>query len=123
MSKVRYGLQLLGKVRTVSTDPLSKELEDIQLVQNKLVRLLNGKSLSDKVRTSLLLENINMCSINQIHAQLKLLDIWKSFVDDKSNILRIEKVQSYAQGSKTRSGTAVNLVETKTTTQCKIIQE
>ena len=55
-----------------------------------------------------------MCSINQIHAQSKLLDIWKSFNDDKNNVLKIEKVQSYAQGSKTRSCTALNLVETKT---------
>ena len=114
MSKVRYGLQLLGKVRITDSDPVNKELEDIQIVQNRLVRTLNGKRLSDKIRTSVLLTNINMLSINQTHAQIKLLEIWKSFNDTKNNILRVEKVKSYEQGSRTRSGTALNLVEIRT---------
>ena len=79
MSKVRYGLQLLGRVRISDSDTLNKELEDIQLVQNRLVRILNNKRISDRIRTSVLLSNVNMASINQTHAQIKLLEIWKSF--------------------------------------------
>ena len=52
MSKVRYGLQQLGKVRIAETDPLNKELEDIQIVHNKLVRLMNDKRLADKIVSS-----------------------------------------------------------------------
>ena len=55
-----------------------------------------------------------MC-INQTHAQIKLLEIWKSFKDEKDNILKIDIVKSYEQGSRTRLGTALNLVELKTT--------
>ena len=42
-SKLRYGLQLLGKVRTCQTDPTSKEFGDIQVIQNKMMRFLEGK--------------------------------------------------------------------------------
>ena len=73
MSKVRYGLQLLGRVRISDTDTVNKELEDIQLVQNRLVRILNDKRISDRIRTSVLLANVNMASINQTHAQINFL--------------------------------------------------
>ena len=90
------------------------DLDAIQLVQNKLARPSNNKRLSDKVSTKILLQNINIDSINQTHAQIKLTEIWKSFKDENSNILKITKVKSYEQGSRTRSGTALNLVELKT---------
>ena len=56
-----------------------------------------------------------MASINQTHAQIKILEIWKSFKDDQANVLKIVKVKSYEQGSKTRSGSALTLTEHKTT--------
>ena len=39
---------------------------------------LNGKKISDKISTKVLLNNINMLSANQINAQIKLLEFWKS---------------------------------------------
>ena len=78
------------------------------------MRILNDKRISDRIRTSVLLAIVNMASINQTHAQIKLLEIWKSFNNEKNNILKIIKVKSYAQGSRTRSGTAINLVELRT---------
>ena len=50
-----------------------------------------------------------------MHAQIKLGEIWKSFKDEKDNILKLVKVQSYEQGSRTRSGTALKLTEKRTT--------
>ena len=44
LSKLRYGLQLLGQVRWNSQDPLNKDLDAIQKCQNKLLRSLNGSS-------------------------------------------------------------------------------
>ena len=41
-SKIRYGLQLYGRVRISEQDPENTELKSIQLVQNKLLRTLNG---------------------------------------------------------------------------------
>ena len=50
-SKIIYGLQLLGKVRLSDQDPQNAELESIQLMQNKLVRFLNGKTIADRICT------------------------------------------------------------------------
>ena len=50
-SKIRYGLQLYGKVRTAIEDPECTEFRDIQLIQNKLLRSLNGTKIKDLVST------------------------------------------------------------------------
>ena len=36
-SKINYGLQLYGKVRTENTDPTNGDIKAIQKVQNKLI--------------------------------------------------------------------------------------
>ena len=41
ISKLRYGLQLLGCVRWKDLDPTNKDLEALQKSQNKLLRALN----------------------------------------------------------------------------------
>ena len=77
-SKVRYGLQLFGIVRLNSTEQECSYLKDIQLVQNKLLRSLNGTKVSDKVSTVSLLKKFNMTAVNQLNAQAKLLEVWKA---------------------------------------------
>ena len=49
MSKIRYGLQLYGKMRLVEEDPTGGDLKAIQIVQNDLIRVLNGTKVKDKV--------------------------------------------------------------------------
>ena len=44
----------------------------MQLVQNKMLRTLNGTKLKDKVSTVSLLAKFNVLSVNQINAQIKL---------------------------------------------------
>ena len=71
-SKIRYGVQLLGKVRMSDQETISGEFKAIQKTQNKLIRLLNGVKLSDKKSTKSLFGNIGMLSIiihncNMIH--------------------------------------------------------
>ena len=78
-SKIRYGLQLMGKVRSQSEDGgKQKDSKVIQLMQNKMVRLLNNVKISDKQSTISLFKNVNMLSVNQINAQIKLKEIWKA---------------------------------------------
>ena len=74
-SKIRYGLQLLGKVRLQDSDPINKDFENIQKVQNKLIRLLTNTKLIDKVSTSSLLQKTNMMSVNQINGQIKIMEM------------------------------------------------
>ena len=90
-SKIRYGLQLLGKIRWSSQDSVQGDLEAIQKVQNKMVRLLNGKTVAYKINTKVLLKNINMLSVNQINAQIKITEVLKA-MQDSSHLMKIKAV-------------------------------
>ena len=59
-SKVRYGLQLLGKIRWSDQDSKQGDLQEIQALHNKMLRLLNGSTIDDKVSTKSLLANLNL---------------------------------------------------------------
>jgi hypothetical protein len=74
-AKLRYGLQLYGKVRRNHEDPMNADLAAIQKVQNKLMRIVNKCKISDKISTKILLAIVNMLSINQLNAQIKLTEI------------------------------------------------
>ena len=54
------------------------DFKAIQSVQNDLLRALNGTKTKDKVSIKSMLEKFNLMSVNQINAQIKLLEIWKS---------------------------------------------
>ena len=60
ISKIRYGLQLIGKVRILESDPSNKDIENVQKVQNKLLRMFTNTKLQDMVSTSSLLKQTNM---------------------------------------------------------------
>ena len=77
MSKVRYGLQLCNQVRMNHEDPTNSLIEAVQLLQNKMLRMLDRVSLKDHVSTSSLLHKYNMPSVNQLAAQIKLTEAWK----------------------------------------------
>ena len=49
-----------------------------QRCQNKLVRYLNNAKISDRKSTKSLLESIDMLSVDQLNAQIKLTEIWKA---------------------------------------------
>ena len=101
-SKLRYGLQLCGKARTDNSDPECADFKAIQLVQNKLLRSLNGSKIKDMVSTSSLLLKFGMSSVNQLNAQVKLVEIWKALnVDDYP--LKIERQSTQSNGVSTRA--------------------
>ena len=86
-SKIRYGLQLMGKVRISQDDGgMQKDLRAIQLMQNKMVRTLNNVRLTDRQTTESLFKKVNMLSVNQINAQIKLTEIWKAVNNDNGPI-------------------------------------
>ena len=75
-SKIRYGLQLYGKVRLNNQDPTNGDLKEMQITQNRMMRLLQGgKKLSDQIPTVDLLKVSNMLFMNQLNAQIKS---WRS---------------------------------------------
>ena len=70
MSRVMYGLQLLGKIRWSEQNTRYGPLIQLQKAQNKLLRFLNKTKISDNIATKQILENVNMCSINQLNEKL-----------------------------------------------------
>ena len=63
---MRYGIQLLGKVRMVKEDPVGADFHAIQMVQNNLLRTLDGSLVKDKVSIESMLNKFSMLSANQI---------------------------------------------------------
>ena len=117
-SKVRYGLQLLGNVRTSSEDPTCSDLKAIQLVQNKLLRSLNGSLVRDKISTVSLLKKFNILSVNQLNAQAKLLEMWKA-LNVPNYPLKIKKQSQNPSGVNTRADSRERPCEIGRTTTSK----
>ena len=84
--KIRYGLQLMGNVRTKNEDTQQQDLLTIQRLQNKLLRTLNNVKISDRINTDTLLDNVKMLSVNRINAQIKLTEGWKTLNSDDNNL-------------------------------------
>ena len=78
VSKLRYGLQLCVRVLLNEEERKSKALKTLQLTQNRLLRALNGTKIKDRVTTSSMLEKFGLISVNQLAAQIKLTEVWKS---------------------------------------------
>ena len=79
-------------VSVSENDPTNKDLNAIQLGQNKLARILNGVRLTDNICTKPLLSNLKILSVNQINAQSKLLVMWKA-LNVERNPLKVTKNQ------------------------------
>ena len=74
LSKVRYGIQLCGKIRTKESDPLNKDMKRLQQLQNRMTI----KKFGDRTSSSQLVQKINFLLINQLNCQIKLVEAWKS---------------------------------------------
>ena len=77
MSKLRYGLQLCNQVRLNPEDTSNILIEAVQVSQNKMLRMLDRVSLKDLVSTVTLLKKYKLPSVNQLAAEIKLVECWK----------------------------------------------
>ena len=68
----------MGKVRINNEDPTNGILKSLQLTQNKAARFLNGNKLQDHVPTKQTFEELDILSVNQLCAQIKIKEVWKS---------------------------------------------
>ena len=84
---------MCGQIRWVDSDTTSKLMKDLQISQNKMLRLLNNSRISDKISTATLLTKFNMLSVNQINAQIKLSEMWKA-VNNEDHPFNLEKLSS-----------------------------
>ena len=101
-----YGLQLLGKIRWTDQDLL----QELQKTQNKMLRFLNKTKISDKISTKHILSNLNMSSVNQMNAKIKLTEMWKANnVQDYP--LKVMKTELKDEQRTSRSATSGKLIE------------
>ena len=109
-SKLRYGLGLLGKIRWTENDTQTNEFKDIQKNQNKLLRYLNNSKISGRISTKSILEKFNQLSVNQLNANIKLCDIWKS-INVENYPTRVTQIQPNTDNTQTRSISYGKLIE------------
>ena len=91
-------------------DIKTKDLESLQKAQNNMLRTLENVRVKDCVSIKSMLERNNMLSINQMHAQIKITEMWKA-TNFKNYPLDKEKLQSTADGRITRGITEGKLIE------------
>ena len=53
-------------------------MKELQKSQNKLLRVLTGKKVSDRIKIDEMLKSLQMMSVIQIAAKIKLTDMWKA---------------------------------------------
>ena len=110
MSKIRYGVQLLGRVRLCIEDPESGMFKDIQRIQNNLLRTLNGSQIAEKVSILSMLNKFKMLSVNQLNASVKLLVAWKSLNIDNYP-LKVKRQKDNDTGVNTRGNNVERPIE------------
>ena len=110
-SKLRYGLQLWATVRTENSEAVKKLVSEVQKAQNRLLRVLERKRLSDKVPIREMLDNQNMLSVNQLAAQIKLAEVWKAR-NGENYPVKMEFRTVNENGTSTRGATNGKAVET-----------
>ena len=77
ISKLRYGLQLCTRVKITNQDPTSGNMKALQITQNRMLRLLNGSRIKDKISIKYMLDKFGLLSVNQLAAKIKIIEVWK----------------------------------------------
>ena len=80
MSHFRYcnATYLTDRVRVSEEEPLSDSMKSLQILQNKMMRIILRKKKSDRVSKHTMLEELNMLSINQTTCMSILMESWKA---------------------------------------------
>ena len=78
ISRIRYGLSLFGSVRTSESDASNHLMSRMQIELNKVLRLVCGKRLSDRISTKDLHQCANVLSVNQMAAECQLREVWRT---------------------------------------------
>ena len=59
-------------------DPENQTMKTAQVAQNKMLRMLDGVSLKERISSRSLLQKYNLPSVNQLVGEIKLLEAWKA---------------------------------------------
>ena len=97
-------------VRMSENCPTNYLVLEAQKAQNKLLRILSNKKLSDRISTKTLLETQNMLSVNQLSAQIKLTEMWKAKYDEEYP-LKFKSQKTAENARETRGNSNGKLME------------
>ena len=100
MSHIRYALPLYCPVEIEENDPTSSSISELKKVFNDCLRLLSGKVISDRVSIKSMLEELGWLSINQLAAETRLIEAWKTVHLEEycmKDILKLRHKGSYNQ--------------------------
>ena len=97
-SVARYGIAVYFKPR-LHWDPTCEDQTRLQIVQNKMLRLLAGKKLLDKVRVEELAKRFNMMSMFQMASYHVLVETY-NILNFSSSVKIKEKITPTSQYSR-----------------------
>ena len=78
MSSLRYGLSIFCPVKIKPTDPTPTCINGIRIIFNDMLRLLCGSKRMNKLSVKKMLDDLGWISINQLSAEIRLTEVWKS---------------------------------------------
>ena len=94
LSNLRYGLGIFCPVRIKDNDPDPVCLDGINVVFNDCMRLLCCSKRSDHKSREEMLNELKWLSVNQLNAEVRLLEVWKSLNEDYCLSDMFKKVES-----------------------------
>ena len=92
----------MHKVRLTEEDKKTKDIKATQVAQIKLLRLLDGSRIKDRRSIKDMLDKLNLLSIKQTAAQIKIQEAWKASKDPKYPI-NLMKTKTTGNEKPTRS--------------------
>ena len=99
LSNLRYGLGIFCPVRIKEDDPQPSCLDGINVVFNDCMRLLCCSKRSDRKSREEMLNQLGWLSVNQLNAEVRLLEVWKSLNEDYCLSDMFTKVESKTRGT------------------------
>ena len=96
MSVLRYGLGIFCPIRVTQSDPHPSSISGIKVAFNDMLRLLCSAKREDHMSVEEMLKKLNWLSVNQIAAEVRLIETWKSIHTNYclSNVFE-KRVSSY----------------------------
>ena len=93
MSKVRYGMAIFWPVRLRADEPHPTAIQGIKVVFNRMLRLICGAVLEDRISIKKMLEKVGWLSLNQMAAEVRLIEVWKALHLGTSLTNLFERIQ------------------------------
>ena len=78
MSKLRYCLAIFWPVRLEDNDPHPSAIHGIKVVFNRMLRILCGTVQENRMSVEKMLKKLGWLSINQMAAEVRLIEVWKA---------------------------------------------